>query len=46
MSIKKVHNCQTTGRRKVFESSASIKGVGIVESYGRRRREAQLSYVE
>ena len=43
---KKVHY-QTTGRGvRCFESSASIKGIGIVESYGRRRRVAQLSYVE
>ena len=33
---KKVHY-QTTGRGvRCFESSASIKGIGIVESYGRR----------
>ena len=43
---KKVHY-QTTGRGvRCFESSASIKGIGIVESYGRRWRVAQLSYVE
>ena len=43
---KKVHY-QTTGRGvRCFESSASIKGIGIVESYGRRRRVAQLSYIE
>ena len=40
---KKVHY-QTTGRGvRCFESSASIKGIGIVESYGRRRRVCHTS---